>query len=110
MRKTIQGAQKNLAVFQKSSARGHDPAFIRTKNAVSRVCSEQDDSASGFAWVAREPQLIFGAEGRASSQRLSEYHILPWFHDRNPAKKKLVERPGSQTGIIFPLLPPDSSH
>jgi hypothetical protein len=32
-------------------------------------CSEQDDSASGFAWVAREPKLMFGAEGRASSQR-----------------------------------------
>ena len=34
-------------------------------------------SASGFAWVAREPELIFGAEGRASSQRSTEYHGLP---------------------------------
>ncbi len=33
-------------------------------------CSEEDHSASGFAWVAREPELMVGAEGRISSQRL----------------------------------------
>jgi hypothetical protein len=32
-------------------------------------CSEEDHSASGFAWVAREPELMVGAEGRSSSQR-----------------------------------------
>jgi hypothetical protein len=42
-------------------------------------CSEQDDSASGFAWVAREPELMFGAEGRSSSQRFQGYHDLPWY-------------------------------
>ena len=37
-------------------------------------CSEQDDYASGFAWLAREPQLMCGAKGRASLQRHQEYH------------------------------------
>jgi len=47
-------------------ARGH----IRIA-AMSGHCfsSEQDGSASGFAWVAREPKLMCGAKGRASSQR-----------------------------------------
>jgi hypothetical protein len=36
--------------------------------------SEQDGSASGFAWVAREPQLMCGAMGRASSLRSTDYH------------------------------------
>ena len=31
--------------------------------------------ASGFAWFAREPQLMCGAKGRASSQRSIDYHI-----------------------------------
>jgi hypothetical protein len=31
--------------------------------------------ASGFAWVAREPKLMCGAKGRASSQRSIDYHI-----------------------------------
>ena len=31
-------------------------------------------SASGFAWFAREPKLMYGAKGRASSQRSAEYH------------------------------------
>jgi hypothetical protein len=31
-------------------------------------------SASGFTWFAREPKLIVGAEGRASSQRSTDYH------------------------------------
>jgi len=42
--------------------------------AVKNFSSEQDDSASGFAWVAREPQLICGAKGRASSLRSIDYH------------------------------------
>ena len=45
------------------------------KTAVSSHCSEQDVRASGFAWVAREPQLMCGAKGRASSQRSIDYHI-----------------------------------
>ena len=32
--------------------------------------------ASGFTWVAREPQLMDGAMGRASAQRFIEYHVL----------------------------------
>jgi hypothetical protein len=36
--------------------------------------SEQDGSASGFAWVAREPKLMCGAKGRASSLRSIDYH------------------------------------
>ncbi len=32
-------------------------------------------SASGFSWVAREPQLMYGAKGRASLQRSTDYHI-----------------------------------
>ena len=35
----------------------------RIKKAVSSNRSEQDGSASGFAWVAREPKLMCGAEG-----------------------------------------------
>jgi hypothetical protein len=46
------------------------------KEAVSGSCSEQDDSASGSAWLAREPQLMYGAKGRASSQRSIDYHNL----------------------------------
>src|ERR1035438_1018605 len=42
---------------------------IPAKMSGSGSCSEQDDNASGFAWVAREPQLMFGAGWRASSQR-----------------------------------------
>jgi hypothetical protein len=53
------------------------PAVSRKKEAVSGDSSEQDDSASGFAWVAREPKLMVGAEGRASSQRSIDYHSLP---------------------------------
>jgi hypothetical protein len=34
-------------------------------------------SASGFTWVAREPQLMVGAKGRASAQRSIDYHVLP---------------------------------
>jgi hypothetical protein len=45
------------------------------KEAVSGSFSEQDGSASGFSWIAREPELMYGAEGRASSQRSVEYHI-----------------------------------
>ena len=45
------------------------------KTAVSSHCSEQDVRASGFAWYAREPQLMCGAKGRASSQRSIDYHI-----------------------------------
>jgi hypothetical protein len=33
-------------------------------------------SASGFTWVAREPQLMVGAKVRASAQRSTEYHVL----------------------------------
>jgi hypothetical protein len=39
-------------------------------------CSEQDDSASGFAWVAREPELMFGAEG---ARILTEISRIPRF-------------------------------
>jgi hypothetical protein len=49
--------------ISKSSACGHRPAVTRKKEAVSGSCSEQDDSASGFAWVAREPQLMLGQRG-----------------------------------------------
>ena len=52
-------------------------AVTRKKEAVSGSCSEQDDSASGFAWLAREPQLMCGAKGRASSQRSIDYHSPP---------------------------------
>jgi hypothetical protein len=49
---------------------------IPAKMSGSGSCSEQDNRASGFAWVAREPQLIFGAGWRASSQRSIDYHNL----------------------------------
>jgi hypothetical protein len=41
-------------------------------------------SASGITWFAREPKLMVGAEGRASAQRLSEYHVLPCFAGNDP--------------------------
>src|SRR5271157_2184001 len=50
------------------------PARSRV-TADSKNGSEQDDRASGFAWYAREPQLMCGAKGRASSQRFTEYHV-----------------------------------
>jgi hypothetical protein len=61
----------------------HEPAVTRKNKAVSGGFSEQDDSASGFAWVAREPQLMYGAMGRASSQRSVEYHIQSPFTSLN---------------------------
>ena len=36
--------------------------------------SEQDGSASGIAWVAREPQLMYGAKVRTSLLRSIDYH------------------------------------
>jgi len=44
------------------------------KKAVQVVARNRMTSASGFTWFAREPKLIVGAEGRASSQRSIDYH------------------------------------
>jgi hypothetical protein len=38
------------------------------------IARKRMTSASGFTWFAREPRLIVGAEGRASSQRSIGYH------------------------------------
>jgi hypothetical protein len=65
------------------------------QKAVSGNYSEQDGCASGFAWFAREPKLIFGAEGRASSQRSIDYHKAA----RIPANK-FDANSGSVAGLI----------
>ena len=85
-------------------AHGDRPAVARKKEAVSGSCSDQDDSASGFAWVAREPQLMCGAEGRASSQRSIDYHSPPRFcQGKNPgsAKALAVCRAAGPDGLPF---------
>ena len=82
-------------------------AIIRKKRRSQNHCSEQDVRASGFSWYAREPQLMCGAKGRASSQRSIDYHIPPraskgYFGKGTSA---LTGRfpPG---GILKPLPPP----
>jgi hypothetical protein len=57
------------------------------KKAVSGVSRNRMTSASGFTWVAREPQLMFGAKGRASAQRFLEYHHLARFLQLNKSGK-----------------------
>lgn len=59
--------------FVETTARTDRPTVIRIAAGIN-FCSEQDDRASGFAWLAREPQLMCGAKGRASSQRSTDYH------------------------------------
>jgi hypothetical protein len=42
---------------------------------AAKIFLEQEDNATGYAWNAREPQLMCGAKGRASSHRSTDYHI-----------------------------------
>src|ERR1017187_9950347 len=65
--------RKEISEHMRTQICGHP----QKKEAVSGSCSEEDDGASGFAWLAREPKLMCGAEGRASSQRSIDYHIPP---------------------------------
>src|ERR1700691_892417 len=53
---------------------GDRPAVTRKKKRFQVVARNRMTSASGFTWFAREPKLICGAEGRASSQRSIDYH------------------------------------
>src|ERR1019366_998069 len=69
--------QINISERKSPHTCGHKSAVTRKKEAVSGSCSEEDDGASGFAWLAREPKLMCGAKGRASSQRSIDYHIPP---------------------------------
>jgi len=56
------------------------------KSAVSnRRSSEQDVCASGFSWVAREPELMYGAKG---ARILTEINRLP----RSPPSAKGLSR------------------
>jgi hypothetical protein len=81
---------------------GRKPALFRKK-----ICghmgfsSEQDVGASGFSWVAREPQLIVGAKGRTSSQRSLEYHKLSGRLQHALPQYKMSLKPG--TGRLFAL-------
>jgi hypothetical protein len=52
-RDPVRQAQSTLTGF--IGTLGREPALSRKKLAVSGNCSEQDDGASGFAWIAREP-------------------------------------------------------
>ena len=58
-------------------------------------------SASGFTWVAREPQLMVGAEGRASSLRSIDYHNSPLFQQCKIEVKSGFLRLASQPGRFF---------
>src|SRR5271157_4052218 len=60
-------------------------------------------SASGFTWVAREPRLMVGAKGRASAQRLIEYHLLERFHNSRSISSMV------QGGIFLRKMPLDGS-
>jgi len=69
------------------------------------VARNRMTSASGFTWFAREPKLIVGAEGRASSQRSIDYHI-----PSRPSNGKSGKRISTLTGGFFagrpdPALP-----
>ncbi len=98
--------------FSLENPRAHADTDLRSpaKNeAVSGGFSEQDGCASGFTWVAREPELMDGAKGRASSQRLVEYHNLPRLRQhrckarRNP-EGGLWKRAGQVRPIPVPFL------
>jgi hypothetical protein len=56
------------------------------------IFSEQDGSASGFAWVAREPELMCGAKGRASSLRSIDYHNRTHQYQQKPGGKSAPSR------------------
>jgi hypothetical protein len=72
--------------FVEATARTDRPALVRIAAGIF-FCSEQDDRASGFAWYAREPELMCGAKGRASSQRSTDYHTgRPESQSQLPAK------------------------
>jgi len=65
-------------------------------------------SASGFTWVAREPQLMDGAKVRASAQRLVEYHLLPVVSKAKSGQRRgafLVNLAAGMSNFAhFPLL------
>jgi hypothetical protein len=66
--------------FPLGNLRTHTDTNLRSpakKEAVSYNCSEKDDKRFRFCLVAREPKLMYGAKGRASSQRSTDYHVLP---------------------------------
>jgi hypothetical protein len=90
----------------------HTKASLRlpAKTAAKNICSEQDDCASGFAWIAREPQLMCGAKGRASLQRSTDYHNpAPHFQRKSHIPQDFhkiysIDRMDSFTvGARFPL-------
>jgi hypothetical protein len=53
------------------------------------ISSEQDDSASGFAWVAREPKLMCGAKG---ARILTEIKRIAQWIQLAPLKKRPKKR------------------
>jgi hypothetical protein len=68
--------------------------------------SKQDSSASGFAWVAREPKLMCGAKG---ARILTEINRLPQLHLLTPAKNLAENQLGSMpANPLRPVAqPPD---
>jgi hypothetical protein len=76
---------------KKARTCGQTPAFTRKKSGPKGISRSGMTSASGFAWFAREPKLMVGAEGRASLQRHSEYHN----QSAPPAKKSQLNRFGT---------------
>ena len=79
------------------------------KVAVSVHCSEQDDRASGFAWLAREPQLMCGAKGRTSSLRSIDYHSPPSPFQQKPRgtpdQRGLFLKPWAERICFAPVQP-----
>ena len=84
-------------------ARTDRPAVTRKKKRFLMVARNRMISASGFTWFAREPELIYGAEGRASSQRSVEYHSRP--RPRQLKLFRIIARTGRFTTVGWALFP-----
>jgi hypothetical protein len=104
-------ALKKISQKMGISARAEaDLRLPAKKEAVSMNRSEQDDGASGFAWVAREPQLMCGAKG---ARILTEINRLPQSSRLSPKQnctrirrlnRRFAASPGP--GRADMLLPP----
>jgi hypothetical protein len=68
------GTRKKISKMETKARAEIDLRLPAKRKRFQIIARNRMTSASGFTWFAREPELIFGAEGRASSQRSTEYH------------------------------------
>jgi hypothetical protein len=61
-------------IFSSAHKRARTNPRYPAKNAVFFVARNRMTALQVLAWLAREPELMYGAKGRASSQRSTDYH------------------------------------